>query len=139
MRQEGREALDEFSTGRKILFLAHPTLRPSPEDHGSMATARRASMGENWDSSSSLYRSQSHACAFPRILNQCHPVPGFIYERGSFADDGQTVIIPVRPRKRSAAFRSGCHQPEHPPEHRGAFCSTPSKEHDELSRVYGLV
>src|SRR5712691_8661811 len=47
----------------------------------------------------------------PRILNQCHPIPGFVYERASFADDGQTVLIPVRPRKRSAAICSGCHQP----------------------------
>ncbi len=47
----------------------------------------------------------------PRILNQWHPIPGFIHERASFADDGQTVLIPVRPRKRSAAICSGCHQP----------------------------
>ena len=28
VKEEGREAFDEFSAGRKILFLAHPTLRP---------------------------------------------------------------------------------------------------------------
>ena len=47
----------------------------------------------------------------PRILNQCHPIPGFVYERASFTEDAQTILIPVRPRKRSAAICSGCHQP----------------------------
>ena len=47
----------------------------------------------------------------PRILNQCHPIPGFVYERASFAEDAQTILIPVRPRKRSTAICSGCHQP----------------------------
>ena len=47
----------------------------------------------------------------PRILNQCHPIPGFVYGQASFAEDGQTVLIPVRPRKRSTAICSGCHQP----------------------------
>ena len=47
----------------------------------------------------------------PRILNQCHPIPGFVYERASFAEEGQTILIPVRPRRGSAAICSGCHQP----------------------------
>ena len=47
----------------------------------------------------------------PRILNQCHPIPGFVYGRASFAEGAQTVLIPVRPRKRSTAICSGCHQP----------------------------
>ncbi len=47
----------------------------------------------------------------PRILNQCHPIPGFVYGQASFAEDEQAVLIPVRPRKRSAAICSGCHQP----------------------------
>src|SRR5271168_582152 len=47
----------------------------------------------------------------PRILNQCHPIPGFVYGRASFADDEQSILIPVRPRKGSAAVCSGCHQP----------------------------
>jgi len=47
----------------------------------------------------------------PRILNQCHPIPGFVYGPASFAQDEQAVLIPVRPRKRSAAICSGCHQP----------------------------
>ena len=40
----------------------------------------------------------------PRILNQCHPIPGFVYGKASFAEDEQAVLIPVRPRKRSAAI-----------------------------------
>jgi transposase len=47
----------------------------------------------------------------PRILNQCHPIPGFVYGRASFADDELSILIPVRPRKGSAAVCSGCHQP----------------------------
>jgi transposase len=47
----------------------------------------------------------------PRILNQCHPIPGFVYGKASFAEDEQAVLIPVQPRKRSAAICSGCHQP----------------------------
>jgi transposase len=47
----------------------------------------------------------------PRILNHCHPVPGFVYGQASFVEDRQTILIPVRPRKRSAAICSGCHQP----------------------------
>src|SRR5664279_5836478 len=47
----------------------------------------------------------------PRILNHCHPAQGFVYGRADFTDDGQTILIPVRPRKGSAAICSGCHQP----------------------------
>jgi len=47
----------------------------------------------------------------PRILNQCHPIPGFVYEQARFAGGEQTIVVAVRPRKRSAAICSGCHQP----------------------------
>ena len=47
----------------------------------------------------------------PRILNQCYPIPGFVYEGASFAEDEQAILVPVRPRKRSVAICSGCHQP----------------------------
>ena len=58
-----------------------PFPRPSnapatPKDRGnrgSMAIARRASMGENRDLPSSSYRS-SQFMRLPRILNQCHPM-----------------------------------------------------------------
>jgi transposase len=46
----------------------------------------------------------------PRILNQCHPIRGFVYGRATFADE-QSILVEVRPRKRSAAICSGCHQP----------------------------
>ncbi|MBZ5728795.1 MAG: hypothetical protein LAP87_27920 [Acidobacteriia bacterium] len=29
----------------------------------------------------------------PRILNQCHPIPGFVYGQASFAQDQQAVLI----------------------------------------------
>src|ERR1035438_1924512 len=47
----------------------------------------------------------------PRILNECHPIPGFVYEGASFAEDEQAILVPVRPRKRSVAICSDCHQP----------------------------
>jgi len=47
----------------------------------------------------------------PRIINQCHPIPGFVYERASFVEGEQTVLVGVRLRKGSAAICSGCHQP----------------------------
>ena len=47
----------------------------------------------------------------PRILNQCHPIPGFVYGRASFVEAEQIILVPVRPRKGSAAICSGCHQP----------------------------
>ena len=28
----------------------------------------------------------------PRILNQCHPIPGFVYGQASFAEDEQAVL-----------------------------------------------
>ena len=46
-----------------------------------------------------------------QILNQCHPIPGFVYERARFADDNQSIVVGVRPRKRTRAICSGCHQP----------------------------
>ncbi len=47
----------------------------------------------------------------PTILNQCHPIPGFVYGQASFAADEKTILVQVRPRKQSAATCSGCHQP----------------------------
>ena len=47
----------------------------------------------------------------PRILNQCHPIPGFVYGQARFTEDRQSIHIAVRPRKGSAAICSGCHQP----------------------------
>jgi len=47
----------------------------------------------------------------PRILNQCHPIPGFVYGQARFTEDSQAILIAVRPRKRSTAICSGCHKP----------------------------
>ena len=46
-----------------------------------------------------------------RVLNQCHRFPGFVYEPARFCDDGQSILIPIRPRKGSRATCSGCHRP----------------------------
>ena len=66
-------------------------------------------MRENWRLHIQI--APSHLMRLPRILNQCHPIPGFVYRQASFAEDGLTVLISVRPRKRSAAICSGCHHP----------------------------
>ena len=44
------------------------------------------------------------------ILNQCHRFPGFVYGQASFADDGQSILIPIHPRKGSRATCAGCHR-----------------------------
>jgi len=46
-----------------------------------------------------------------RVLNQCHHFPGFVCEPARFSNDGQSILIPIRPRKRSRATCSGCHSP----------------------------
>ena len=45
------------------------------------------------------------------ILNRCHHFPGFVYHRARFSPDRKSIEISVRPRKRSAAICSRCHQP----------------------------
>jgi transposase len=45
------------------------------------------------------------------LLNRCHHFPGFVYEQARLADEGDSILIPIRPRKGTAAICSGCHQP----------------------------
>src|SRR5450631_3302952 len=45
------------------------------------------------------------------ILNRCHRFPGFVYHQARFSSDHKSIEIDVRPRKRSAAVCSRCHQP----------------------------
>ena len=45
------------------------------------------------------------------LLNQCHRFPGFVYQRARFTSDHKSIEIAVRPRKRSKAVCSRCHQP----------------------------
>src|SRR5438105_5503879 len=45
------------------------------------------------------------------ILNRCHRFPGFVYQQARFSSDHKSIEIDVRPRKRSAAVCSCCHQP----------------------------
>lgn len=45
------------------------------------------------------------------ILNQCHRLPGFVYEGAKRAEGERHLIeVRVRPRKRSVAICSGCHR-----------------------------
>ncbi len=102
-----------FSAERKILFLAHPTLRPFRKIAAIAAVGQQRG-GRRWGRIGIRLHLRIDPVNFmrlPRILNQCHPIPGFVYEQARFAEDEQTVLIPVRPRKRSAAICSGCHQP----------------------------
>src|SRR5438477_10051779 len=45
------------------------------------------------------------------ILNRCHRFPGFVYQQARFSSDHKSIEIDVRPRKRSTAVCSRCHQP----------------------------
>jgi transposase len=45
------------------------------------------------------------------ILNHCHPIPGFVYQQTEFSEDRRRIEVTVRPRARSKAICSGCHQP----------------------------
>ena len=45
------------------------------------------------------------------ILNRCHRFPGFVYHQARFSSDRKSIEIAIRPRKRSAAVCSRCHQP----------------------------
>src|SRR6266849_10305915 len=108
--RKGVKHSTSFLPGGRILFLAHPTLRPLLK----IAAVWRQRGGRRWGRMGTrlhLRIDPKQLMRLPRILNQCHPIPGFVYGQASFAEDGQAVLIPVRPRKRSAAICSGCHQP----------------------------
>ena len=45
------------------------------------------------------------------ILNRCHHFPGFVCQQARFSSDHKSIEISIRPRKRSAAVCSRCHQP----------------------------
>ena len=46
------------------------------------------------------------------ILNRCHPITGFVYQRARFsATDSNIIEVPVKPRQGSLAICSGCQQP----------------------------
>jgi transposase len=45
------------------------------------------------------------------ILNRCHRFPGFVYQHARFSSDYKSIEIAVRPRQRSKAICSRCHQP----------------------------
>jgi transposase len=45
------------------------------------------------------------------ILNRCHRFPGFVYQHARFSSDYKSIEIAVRPRRRSKAICSRCHQP----------------------------
>ncbi len=45
------------------------------------------------------------------ILNTCHRFKGFVYQHARFSQDKKSIEVSMRPRKRSAAICSSCHQP----------------------------
>jgi transposase len=45
------------------------------------------------------------------ILNRCQHFRGFVYHHARFTADHKSIEVSVRPRKRSAAICSRCHQP----------------------------
>ena len=68
-----------------------------------------------------------------RVLNQCHHFPGFVYQPARFADDGQSIFIPIRPRKGSRATCAGCHQPA------AGYDQSPQARHFEFIGLWGFL
>ena len=68
-----------------------------------------------------------------RVLNQCQHFPGFVYEPARFTGDGQSILIPIRPRKRSRAICSGCHRPA------AGYDQAPKPRHFEFIGVWGFL
>jgi transposase len=68
-----------------------------------------------------------------RVLNQCHHFPGFVYEPARFSDDGRSILIPIRPRKRSRATCSGCHCPA------AGYDRAHQPRHFEFMGVWGFL
>jgi transposase len=68
-----------------------------------------------------------------RVLNQCHHFPGFVYESAHFAGDGQSILIPIRPRQGSRATCSGCHQPA------AGYDQARKPRHFEFIGVWGFL
>ena len=46
-----------------------------------------------------------------RLLNACHHCPGFVYAEARLCAALKTIEVDVRPRQRSKAYCSGCHEP----------------------------
>lgn len=45
------------------------------------------------------------------ILNRCHRLPGFVYRKARFCNEGRQIEVSVEPRKRAKMICSGCQQP----------------------------
>ena len=68
-----------------------------------------------------------------RVLNQCQHFPGFVYEPARFTGNGRSILIPIRPRKRSRAICSGCHRPA------AGYGQSPTPRHFEFIGVWGFA
>ena len=98
VKEERHEVFDDFLTGHKITVVPYPALRSRLE----IATVPY--QRGRWRSG----RISIRHMLLTRVLNQCHHFPGFVCEPARFSDDGQSILIPIRPRKRSRATCSGC-------------------------------
>ncbi len=79
-----------FSAGRKILFLAHPTLRPLRKDRdnrGSMAIARRASVKRESGFVFIFIAIQSIHAPSQNSKTSAIPFRDLFHGRASFAED----------------------------------------------------
>ena len=68
-----------------------------------------------------------------RVLNKCHHFPGFVYGKAHFSDDGQRIMVPIRPRKASRAICSGCHHPA------TGYDQSRNSRHLEFIGVWGIL
>ena len=98
MKKKRREAFHKLLAGEDVSFISHPTRRPLMES---------APIGGQWRPG----RIGVRAMLITTLLNRCHHFPGFVYEQARLADEGDSILIPIRPRKGTPAICSGCHHP----------------------------
>jgi hypothetical protein len=67
------------------------------------------------------------------LLNRCHHFPGFVYEQARLADEGDSILIPIRPRKGTPAICSGCHHPA------AGYDQSQKPRHFEFIGVWGFL
>ena len=68
-----------------------------------------------------------------RLLNKCQRFPGFVYGTAHFSGDGQSILIPIRPRKGSRATCSGCHRPA------AGYDQAPKPRQFEFMGIWGFL
>src|SRR5258708_15999364 len=91
VKEEGHEIFHELSADRKILFLAHPTLRPLRKV-AAIATVWQQCGGRRWGRIENRPHLRIHPAksfAFPQLLISSTPTPSFSTAQASSAKNSQ--------------------------------------------------